>query len=144
MLYVYTVSFRISYHFIRSASLLSNIACFLNFFSSKIHGRFQKPRWCLESMTALVTGGTKGIGYAIIQELAGLGATVHTCARNEAQIVERLQEWEDKRFKVTGSVNNAATTTLRGATDYTLKDFSSLMSTNVESPTMFANLHILC
>ncbi|KAM1353038.1 hypothetical protein FF1_032760 [Malus domestica] len=91
---------------------------------------FQKPRWCLESMTALVTGGTKGIGYAIIQELAGLGATVHTCARNEAQIVERLQEWEDKRFKVTGSVNNAATTTLRGATDYTLKDFSSLMSTN--------------
>ncbi|KAM2179497.1 hypothetical protein ACFX1R_034464 [Malus domestica] len=55
-------------------------------------------------MTALVTGGTKGIGYAIIQELAGLGATVHTCARNEAQIVERLQEWEDKRFKVTGSV----------------------------------------
>nr|XP_028957568.1 tropinone reductase homolog At2g29150-like [Malus domestica] len=112
------------------------------------------------------------IRYAIIQELAGLGATVHTSARNEAQIVERLQEWEDKRFKVTGSVcdltfkaqrenfiktvssifngklnilvNNAATTTLRGATDYTLKDFSSLMSTNVESPTMFANLHILC
>ncbi|TQD90726.1 hypothetical protein C1H46_023729 [Malus baccata] len=44
------------------------------------------------------------IRYAIRQELAGLGATVHTCSRNEAQIVERLQEWEDKRFKVTGSV----------------------------------------
>lgn len=37
-------------------------------------------------MTALVTGGTKGIGHAIVEELAGLGATVHTCARNEAEL----------------------------------------------------------
>ncbi|KAM1525244.1 hypothetical protein COP2_009941 [Malus domestica] len=123
---------------------------------------FNSQRWSLKGMTALVTGGTKGIGYAIVEELAGLGATVHTCARNEAQIVERLREWEDKGFKVTGSVcdltskaqrenliktvssifngklnilvNNAATCTLRSTADYTLEDFSSMMSTNVESP----------
>ncbi|KAB2630623.1 tropinone reductase-like protein [Pyrus ussuriensis x Pyrus communis] len=123
---------------------------------------FNSQRWSLKGTTALVTGGTKGIGYAIVEELAGLGATVHTCARNEAQIVERLREWEDKGFKVTGSVcdltskaqrenliktvssifngklnilvNNAATCTLRSTADYTLEDFSSMMSTNVESP----------
>ncbi|RXI02180.1 hypothetical protein DVH24_026710 [Malus domestica] len=111
---------------------------------------FDSQRWSLKGMTALVTGGTKGIGYAIVEELAGLGATVHTCARNQAQILERLQEWESKGFKVTGSVcdltskaqrenliktvNSAATCTLRGTTDYTLEDFSSMMKTNVESP----------
>ncbi|XP_068342292.1 tropinone reductase homolog isoform X2 [Pyrus communis] len=123
---------------------------------------FNSQRWSLKGTTALVTGGTKGIGYATVEELAGLGATVHTCARNEAQIVERLREWEDKGFKVTGSVcdltskaqrenliktvssifngklnilvNNAATCTLRSTADYTLEDFSSMMSTNVESP----------
>ncbi|RXH80475.1 hypothetical protein DVH24_004389, partial [Malus domestica] len=31
-------------------------------------------------------------------------------------------------------VNNAGTVTLRNATDYTLEDFSTMMSTNVESP----------
>lgn len=31
-------------------------------------------------------------------------------------------------------VNNAATCTLRSTADYTLEDFSSMMSTNVESP----------
>nr|XP_011467151.1 PREDICTED: tropinone reductase homolog isoform X1 [Fragaria vesca subsp. vesca] len=31
-------------------------------------------------------------------------------------------------------VNNAAIVTLRGTTDYSLEDFSSMMSSNVESP----------
>ncbi|KAM3739854.1 hypothetical protein ACB098_08G054100 [Castanea mollissima] len=32
-------------------------------------------RWSLQGMTALVIGGTKGIGYAVVEELASLGAT---------------------------------------------------------------------
>ncbi|KAL6138769.1 hypothetical protein ACLB2K_064048 [Fragaria x ananassa] len=122
---------------------------------------FDSQRWSLKGMTALVSGGTKGIGYAIVEELAGLGATVHTCSRNQEQIDERVQEWKSKGFKVSGSVcdltsksqreeliktvssvfdgklnilvNNAASGTLRRTEDYTLEDLSSMMGSNVES-----------
>ncbi|KAF3449140.1 hypothetical protein FNV43_RR09867 [Rhamnella rubrinervis] len=114
-------------------------------------------RWSLKGMTALVTGEPKAL-----EELAGLGATVHTCSRNQTQINERVQEWESKGFKVSGSVcdltscsqreeliktvssvfdgklnilvNNAAFVALKGAKEYTHDDFSTIMTTNVESP----------
>ncbi|KAJ0695177.1 putative oxidoreductase [Helianthus annuus] len=62
------------------------------------------PRWSLTGMYALVTGGTRGIGYAVVEELAALGAMVHTCSRTEAELNKRLQEWSVKGFSVTGSV----------------------------------------
>ncbi|KAG6773273.1 hypothetical protein POTOM_020535 [Populus tomentosa] len=61
-------------------------------------------RWSLQGTTALVTGGTKGLGYAIVGELAALGAIVHTCGRSQDQLGENLREWKAKGFKVTGSV----------------------------------------
>ena len=68
----------------------------------------RNSRWSLAGMTALVTGGTHGIGYAVVEELAELGAAVHTCSRNEAELNQRLQEWSSKGFTVTGSVCDAA------------------------------------
>ncbi|XP_062095528.1 tropinone reductase homolog At2g29150-like isoform X4 [Humulus lupulus] len=65
---------------------------------------FSEKRWCLKGLTALVTGGTKGIGFAIVEELAGLGAAVHTCSRTETELNERVQEWKSKGYEVTGSV----------------------------------------
>ncbi|XP_042957465.1 noroxomaritidine/norcraugsodine reductase-like isoform X2 [Carya illinoinensis] len=63
-----------------------------------------ESRWCLEGTTALVTGGTKGIGHAIVEELARFGAAVHTCSRNEAELNECKHGWEKKGFRVTVSV----------------------------------------
>lgn len=118
-------------------------------------------RWGLQGMTALVTGGTKGLGYAIVEELAALGASVHTCARNQDELNDRVREWKEKGFKVTGSVcdvssnadreklmrevsslfdgklnilvNNAGTNIYKATLDYTAEDFTSLMNTNLQS-----------
>ncbi|KAK1321403.1 hypothetical protein QJS10_CPA03g01703 [Acorus calamus] len=112
-------------------------------------------------MTALVTGGTRGIGHAIIEELVGFGASVHTCARNETDLNQCLQRWKGLGFPVTGSVcdvslpaereklmervsfifhgklnilvNNAGTLVQKNAQDHTSEDLSKVMSTNFES-----------
>ncbi|KAJ9545766.1 hypothetical protein OSB04_025473 [Centaurea solstitialis] len=111
--------------------------------------------------TALVTGGSRGIGCAVVEELAELGAVLHTCARNEAELNQQLQEWTAKGLKVTGSVcdlssrpqreqliekasslfggkldilvNNVGTNYPKPTTEYTPEDYSMIMSTNLES-----------
>ncbi|CAJ1933178.1 unnamed protein product [Sphenostylis stenocarpa] len=121
----------------------------------------RSSRWCLQGMTALVTGGSKGIGYAIVVELAQLGATVHTCSRNEAELSESLHKWATKGYRVTGSVcdvtsradreelvsrvasefngklnilvNNVGTNVWKELLDYTEEDFSFVVNTNLQS-----------
>ncbi|XP_031256970.1 tropinone reductase homolog isoform X1 [Pistacia vera] len=121
----------------------------------------RKQRWSLEGMTALVTGGTRGIGYAIVEELAGFGAIVHTCSRNQTELDARIQEWKSKGLRVSGSVcdmkiraereklmetvslmfdgklnilvNNAGIGLFKEIIEYTAEDFSTLMTTNFES-----------
>ncbi|KAJ1254523.1 hypothetical protein BS78_K040500 [Paspalum vaginatum] len=120
-------------------------------------------RWSLRGMTALVTGGTHGIGRAVVEELAALGATVHTCARNEAELRSRLAEWDARHGSgaVTGSVcdvsvreqrerlvrdaaarfggrltilvNNVGTNVVRPTTEYSAGDYSLIMATNLEA-----------
>uniref|UniRef100_A0A453J0F7 Uncharacterized protein n=3 Tax=Aegilops tauschii subsp. strangulata TaxID=200361 RepID=A0A453J0F7_AEGTS len=100
----------------------------------------REERWSLAGATALVTGGSKGIGYvlristhacthaslnstsaasipkspphlnlssarhAMVEELAGFGARVHTCSRNAAELEECRRRWEEKNLQVTVSV----------------------------------------
>ncbi|XP_006846358.3 tropinone reductase homolog At5g06060 [Amborella trichopoda] len=124
-------------------------------------GRRGGGRWSLHAMTALVTGGTKGIGHAIIEELAGLGASVYTCARNEDDLNKCLNQWKGMGLDVHGSVcdlssrsdrhklieavsshfkgklnilvNNVGTGFGKPTVEYTAEDFSLLMTTNFES-----------
>ncbi|KAK1314284.1 hypothetical protein QJS10_CPA06g00011 [Acorus calamus] len=55
-------------------------------------------------MTALVTGGARSIGHAIVEELVGLGASVHTCDRDEIELNESLRRWKALGLPVTVSV----------------------------------------
>nr|XP_023918939.1 senescence-associated protein 13-like [Quercus suber]POF02306.1 isoform 2 of senescence-associated protein 13 [Quercus suber] len=123
--------------------------------------RCRDDRWSLLGMTALVTGGTQGIWHAVVEELAGPGAKVHTCSRNEAYLNACLHDWEIKGFQVTGSVcdvmscgervtlmdtvssvfsrrlniliYNVGTNIWKLTVDYTAEEFSTVMTTNLES-----------
>ncbi|KAF8010756.1 hypothetical protein BT93_J1410 [Corymbia citriodora subsp. variegata] len=64
-------------------------------------GKEIASRWSLKGKTALVTGGIKGIGRAVVEELAGLGAAVYTCSIDEAEVNDEcLKDWKDKGFQV--------------------------------------------
>ncbi|KAM0905713.1 hypothetical protein ACQ4PT_017227 [Festuca glaucescens] len=121
----------------------------------------REERWSLAGATALVTGGSKGIGHAIVEELAGFGARVHTCSRNAAELEDSRQRWEEKGMRVTVSVcdvsvraereklmetvketfhgkldvlvNNAGQLLVKAAAECTADEYSHLMATNLES-----------
>ncbi|GJN05046.1 hypothetical protein PR202_ga22644 [Eleusine coracana subsp. coracana] len=118
-------------------------------------------RWSLAGATALVTGGSKGIGHAIVEELAGFGARVHTCSRNTAELEACRRRWAEKGLVVTVSVcdvsmgadrerlmetvkatfdgkldilvNNAGQVFIKPAAECAAEDYSHLMATNLES-----------
>lgn len=68
-----------------------------------------RSRWTLPSGThAVITGGTKGIGHAIVDELASLGARVLFCARNPDDIKTCCEQWNEKGYDCTGVVVDVA------------------------------------
>uniref|UniRef100_F6GUY1 Tropinone reductase-like n=1 Tax=Vitis vinifera TaxID=29760 RepID=F6GUY1_VITVI len=92
------------------------------------------------------------IWHAIVEELAGLGATIHTCSRKETELNECLKDWKAKGFGVSGSVCdvssraqreklmqttssvfNGKLNILKPTVEVTAEEFSTIMATNFES-----------
>jgi NAD(P)-dependent dehydrogenase (short-subunit alcohol dehydrogenase family) len=64
--------------------------------------------WQLRGRNALVTGGTRGIGRAIVAELAELGAAVLLVARSQADVDAAVHELGGSVTGLAGDVTSAA------------------------------------
>lgn len=118
-------------------------------------------RWRLEGKTVFITGGTKGIGKAIVEEFGALGARVFTCARSGPDLVACLKEWTSKGYQVEGMavdlsdsearravleqvagsfvgrldvlVNNVGTNVRKSTVQYTQEEYDKIMDVNLRS-----------
>ncbi|PVY40690.1 Tropinone reductase 1 [Pontibacter virosus] len=119
--------------------------------------RMTSARWLLSGKKAVVTGGSKGIGAAIVEEFIGLGAEVLAVARKEDDLqqlqakfpeglevlvadvstTEGRQALLDKVHTYWGKldilVNNVGTNIRKPVTDYTPEEYDFVMSTNLRS-----------
>lgn len=117
--------------------------------------------WNLEGKTALITGGSKGIGRATVIEMAKLGAAVIFTARTEKDILAFEQEMQAQNYDVTGIsgdvavandlkkiihelekkwevldilVNNAGINIRKKANDYSEDEYRKVLEINLISP----------
>jgi Tropinone reductase 1 len=117
--------------------------------------------WNLRNKKAIVTGGSKGIGKAIVKELLGLGAEVLFTARQEHDLKSAHKEFENLGWKthilcghVQDSshqnqikkwiednwgtldilVNNAGMNIRKPSSEYSMEEYARVLDTNLTAP----------
>lgn len=69
--------------------------------------------WNLEGRKALVTGGTKGIGLAIVEQYVSLGAEVFLIARSAGDVTALVQKLKAESRKVDGMAGDLSDASFR-------------------------------
>lgn len=123
--------------------------------------------WNLNTKTALITGGTKGIGRATVEEFLRLGSQVIFTARNKNEVQEletHLNKSGKKAFGFSGDVskeedlqklhdfvvgkfdkldilvNNAGINIRKAATDYSIAEIEKIIAINLLAPFYISRL----
>lgn len=114
--------------------------------------------WTLENKTALITGGSKGIGLAIVNEFLSLGAEVFFVARTQNDVLKIInknkeknlhgiiadvstEEGRDKVYHIIKTrakrldflVNNVGTNIRKKSVEYTSDEYDKIMNTNLKA-----------
>lgn len=114
--------------------------------------------WNLENKTALITGGSKGIGLAIVQEFLSLGAEVFFVARTQSDVLKIInknkksnlhgiiadvstEEGREKVYHIIKTrakkldilVNNVGTNIRKKSIEYSSEDYDKIMNTNLKA-----------
>lgn len=116
--------------------------------------------WSLSGQRALVTGGTKGIGEAVVGQFLSLGASVFIVARDNDLLQQQLTFYRQQGHTVDGMaadvsqpgvaahvidavkttwdsldilVNNAGTNVRKPTAEYSPADYDHILNTNLRS-----------